>query len=69
MQYSSDHTRDLSEKELRIANYIREGYTMEMIAISLNEPVLKIWEYRHNILQKLQVKDDSAMKKSPRKKK
>src|ERR1700733_10078547 len=52
---------NLTERELQIINYIKEGLSSKEISIDLNISLKTVEVHRHNILKKLKLKNSAAL--------
>src|SRR5687767_9413955 len=60
-QTDSPNINSLTEREIQIINYIKEGSSSKEIATSLNISLKTVEVHRHNILKKLKLKNSASL--------
>ncbi len=60
-QPDSPNINSLTEREIQIINYIKEGSSSKEIATSLNISLKTVEVHRHNILKKLKLKNSASL--------
>jgi DNA-binding NarL/FixJ family response regulator len=60
-QPDAPNINSLTEREIQIINYIKEGSSSKEIATSLNISLKTVEVHRHNILKKLKLKNSASL--------
>jgi DNA-binding NarL/FixJ family response regulator len=60
-QADAPNINSLTEREIQIINYIKEGSSSKEIATSLNISLKTVEVHRHNILKKLKLKNSASL--------
>jgi len=58
---TTPHIGMLTERELEIISYVKEGLSSKEIAGSINVALKTVEVHRHNILKKLKLKNASSL--------